>query len=116
MNKPNWRKTLGEVLNQTTQLIERKSPRTGGTYNVEIVPEIQVRSTGIVEKRVDENGVIKYRYSIVDTKNGLEYDITAPNKVNAEFGSTLIFKELMGGAIGNGNNGWYSAETVNLKQ
>lgn len=106
MGKPNWTRTLGEVLNQKTEQKELISEKTGNTYITDVVPILTVFSIGGCE----ENGG-KYRYSIVDTVNDLEYSIKVPNKIDVKFGTQLRFKNVRGGMTQNGN-GWYSADSV----
>ena len=65
-------------------------------------------STGVIDEV--EGG---FKYSIVDTKNNLEYTIKAPQKVDVEFSTVLVFKNVRGGATSTGN-GWYSAESVEV--
>lgn len=104
--KPKWTRTLSEVTLQKTVVKEYISERTGNAYTADTIPVFGVVSTGSVEQK--ENG---YKYSVVDTKNGLEYDITAPNKVNVRFGTILKFVNVRGGSLNNGL-GWYKADSV----
>lgn len=104
--KPRWTRTLSEVTLQKTVVKEYISERTGNTYTADVIPVFGVVSTGSVEQK--ENG---YKYSVVDTKNGLEYDITAPNKVDVRFGTILKFLNVRGGSLNSGL-GWYKADSV----
>lgn len=108
--KTNWNRTLAEVLKQETQQKVLVSEKTGNEYTTDIIPVLNVLSTGSFEE-VDG----KFRYSIVDTKNNLEYAIKTPNKVNAEFGTVLQFRNVRGGATTNGV-GWYAADSVAVVQ
>lgn len=107
MAQPTWNKTLKEVLQQNTVMKTRKSAK-GTEYDVEVVPHLEVVSTGSMEEHQGE-----YRYSIVDTVHQLEYMIKAPNKVDVAFGTELVFDEVSGGTTQNGR-GWYKAEAVAL--
>lgn len=109
MAKPNWKKNLEEVLKQQTTTLTLHSEKTGNEYTVDVVPVLKVLSTGTFEKTEDG----KYRYSIVDVSNNLEYSIKAPNLIEVSFGQVLQFQKVRGGEISNGN-GWYSAEAVAL--
>lgn len=109
--KTNWNRTLGEVLNQETQLIELVSEKTGNSYTTEVVPTLNVYSIGSVEE-LDGS---KYRYPVVDPSNELEYSIKVSKKVDVKFGTILQFKNVRGGATTNGV-GWYAADSVAVVQ
>lgn len=110
MAKPSWNKNLSEVLKQPTEKITVISKNTGTEYVADNIKQLVVVSTGSIE--VVDGG---YKYSIVDTKNNLEYLIKAPQPVDVKFGTVLLFRNVRGGATSNGN-GWYSAETVEVAQ
>lgn len=107
---PKWNKTLGEVLKQPTIQVVLTSKTSGKEYTTDVVRQLPVISTGIVDEV--EGG---YKYSIVDTKNNLEYIIKAPQKIDSKFGTVLVFRNVRGGATSNGG-GWYSAESVEVAQ
>jgi hypothetical protein len=107
---PNWTRTLSEVLNHETQSRTLVSEKNGNEYTTDVIPTLNVLSIGSIEK-VDN----KFKYSIVDIKNDLQYSIKAPNKLDVEFGTILQFKNVRGGATPNGV-GWYSAESVAVVQ
>ncbi|HEL1913142.1 hypothetical protein HPA05_01595 [Streptococcus suis] len=109
MAKPSWKKNLSEVLKQQTTTMTLVSEKTGNEYTVDVVSTLKVLSTGTFEQTEDG----KYRYSIVDVSNNLEYSIKAPNLIEVSFGQVLHFKNVRGGETSNGN-GWYSAEAVTL--
>ena len=108
MAKPNWNKNLADVLKQPTEKVTLISKNTGNEYVTDIVKQLMVVSTGIVEEVKDG-----YKYSIVDTKNSLEYTIKAPTKVEVSLGSIVVFTNVRGGATSNGD-GWYSADSVTV--
>lgn len=110
MAKTSWYRTLNEVLKQETQPKVLVSEKTGNEYTADVVPILNVVSIGSIEE-IDG----KFKYSIVDTKNDLEYVIKAPNKVDVKFGTILQFKNVRGGATTNGI-GWYAAESVVVVQ
>ena len=110
MTKTNWNRDLGEVLKQQTQPKMMVSEKTGNEYTTDVVPTLNVLSIGSLEE-VDG----KYKYSIVDSKNNLEYAIKVPNKVDIKFGTILQFKNVRGGPTSNGV-GWYAAESVAVVQ
>lgn len=107
MAKPNWTPKLSDVLKHATVELEMHSDRTGNDYRADVIPVLQVRSTGNVEEL--DNGY--WKYSIVDNQTNLEYEIKAPQQVNVKFGLLLEFTNVRGGATSRG--GWYSCETVN---
>lgn len=110
MTKTNWNRTLSEVLKQKTEAKVLVSEKTGNEYTTDVVPVLTVLSIGSIEE-VDG----KYRYSIVDSKNDLEYVIKTQNKVEVKFGTILQFKNVRGGATTNGI-GWYAADSVAVVQ
>lgn len=108
MAKPNWSRTLSEVLKQPTVQVVLTSKTTGNEYTTDVVRQLPVVSTGVVDEV--EGG---FKYSIVDTKNNLEYTIKAPQKIDVKFGTVLVFRNVRGGATSAGS-GWYSAESVEV--
>lgn len=107
MAKTSWIKTLSEVLKHKTSTIKLTSEKTGNEYETEVVEKLQVFSTGAYEATADG----KFKYSIVDVTNNLEYDIKTSNFVDIKFGTTLEFHNVRGGATSNGV-GWYVADSV----
>lgn len=110
MAKTNWNKTLDEVLKHKTQQVVMTSEKTGNEYTTDVIPTLTVLSTGSIE--VSDG---KFKYSIVDAKNELEYIIKTSNLVDVKFGTTLQFKNVRGGATANGI-GWYTTESVTIVQ
>ena len=110
MSHPNWNPKLKDVLGRETKEIAMISPKTGNEYKAEVIPVLQVVSTGSIEETNDK----KYRYSIVDTANSLEYAIKTENKIDVKFGMVLAFKNVRGGATMHG--GWYAADSVQAVQ
>ncbi|HFU3945992.1 TPA: hypothetical protein ACGPAJ_000612 [Streptococcus suis] len=108
MAKTNWNRTLEEVLKQKTQPKVMVSEKNGNEYTADVVPVLKVVSIGSIEE-IDG----KFKYSIVDTSNDLEYVIKTSNKVDVKFGTILQFKNVRGGATQNGV-GWYAADTVQV--
>lgn len=105
--EPVWTRSLSEVLKHNTKSVELVSERTGKTYTTDIIEKLGVYAIGAPEALEDG----KYRYSVIDRDNNLEYKIKAPNKVNSKFGDVLVVLNLRGGALNNGK-GWYSADKV----
>lgn len=110
MAKPTWTKELSEVLKHPTVQMVLTSKTTGKEYTADVIRQLPVVSTGVVD--AVEGG---FKYSIVDTKNNLEYTIKAPQKLDVKFGTILVFRNVRGGATSTGN-GWYSAESVEVAQ
>lgn len=110
MAKTNWNRSLEEVLKQKTQSKVMVSEKTGNEYTADVVPILNVVSIGSIEE-IDG----KFKYSIVDTNNDLEYTIKTSNKVDVKFGTILQFKNVRGGATTNGV-GWYAADSVAVVQ
>ena len=109
MANPKWNKTLSEVLKQPTQTATLISEKTGNEYTIDVIPELTVFSVSPAEKTDDE----KYKYSITDVKNDLQYIIKTKNNVETNFGKMLKFYDVRGGALSNGH-GWYAADRVEL--
>ncbi|WP_446453471.1 hypothetical protein [Tuanshanicoccus yangjingiae] len=86
------------------------SEKSGNEYTTDVVPILKVVSIGSVEE-VDG----KFKYSIVDTDNDLEYAIKVANRVEVKFGTILQFKNVRGGATSNGT-GWFAADSVAVVQ
>ena len=103
---PYWTRSLDEVLKQETQPKVMISEKNGNEYTADVIPVLKVLSTGSVE---EING--KFKYSIVDINNDLEYSIKAPNKLDIQFGTILQFKNVRGGVTSNGY-GWCAADSV----
>lgn len=110
MAKTNWNRTLEEVLKQKTQTKVMVSEKTGNEYTTDVIPVLTVVSIGSIEE-VDG----KFKYSIVDTKNDLEYVIKVPNQIEVKFGTILQFQNVRGGSTSNGI-GWYAADSVAVVQ
>ncbi|MSB11704.1 hypothetical protein [Finegoldia sp. BIOML-A1] len=108
--KPNWTPKLKDVLGYPTKEITKVSKRTGQEYNVEVIETITLVSIGSKEETLDNN----YRYFVADPKKELEYAVKVPNEVEVSFGTRLIFRNLRGGLLPNSNNGWYSADSVEV--
>ena len=106
--KPNFKKSLSEVLGYATVEKELLS-NSGTTYTAEVIEIVRLVSTGLFEKTKDN----KYRYGIVDMKNKLEYEIKVPNLVEVAFGNVLEFKNLTGGSFDNGGC-WFKADSVSV--
>ena len=102
-------KNLQEVTLQKTEKTIKISEKTGAEYTVEYIPTLQVLAITAPE---EHNG--KFRYSIIDTNNDLEYTITAPTKVEAKFGTSLVFKNVRGGFMDK--TVWFAAESVSILQ
>ncbi|MGO0093343.1 hypothetical protein ACTMS5_02620 [Streptococcus suis] len=107
MAKPSWSRTLSEVLRHQTQVATYTSDKTGRAYQTDIIPVLEVISIGTIEETSDK----KYKYSVVDVANNLEYAIKTPNKINVRFGTMLQFSNVRGGTTNNGT-GWYAADSV----
>lgn len=108
MANPTWKRTLEEVLKHKTQATIMSSEKTGNKYTVDVIPVLQVVSTGSVAN-VDG----KFKYSIVDTKNNLEYTIKTTNAVDVKFGTILHFRNVRSGTT-SGEHGWYAADSVTV--
>ena len=110
MSQPNWSPKLKEVLGHETKEISLISQRTGNEYKTDVIPRLKAFATGSIEETEDG----KYRYSIVDTENNLEYAIKTENKIEVKFGMILAFTNVRGGATTHG--GWYAADSVQQVQ
>ncbi|HEO8607577.1 TPA: hypothetical protein ACGO8I_000238 [Streptococcus suis] len=103
-------KNLQEVTHQVTETIMKVSPKTGNEYQAEVIKKLRVHA---VSSPTEKNG--KYTYSIIDTKNDLEYSITAPNYVDAKYTTALEFTNVSGGLLNTGRV-WFSADSVAIIQ
>ena len=110
MAKPQWIKNLSEVLKQPTEKITLTSKNTGKEYITDTIKQLAVVSISVVDE-VDGG----FKYSIVDTKNNLEYEIKVPLLLEVKFGTVLVFTNVRGGATSNGT-GWFSADSVTVAQ
>lgn len=108
---PLWTKKLSEVLGYQTTQITRKSERTGNTYQVDVIPRLELVSMGEAEEVVKEDGQKSYRYSVFDMKKDLQYQVTCPNLIKVNGVKQVVFVNLTGGALNNGR-GWYKADSV----
>ena len=111
MAKPNFEKTLSEVLGYPSKMTEKTSAK-GTTYQAETIEEITVFAAG-EPQRQERNGVVSYRYPIFDSKTDLNYEIRVNGEkpVDVSFGNKLKFVSVTGGALNNGGS-WFGAETV----
>lgn len=100
-----FEKNLQEVTLQKTEKIRKTSEKSGTEYTVEHIPALRVIAITAPE---EYNG--KYRYSIIDTEHDLEYTITVPIKIEAKFGTSLVFKNVRGGLMDK--RVWFSADSV----
>lgn len=104
--RPKWTKKLSEVTLQKTVVKEYLSEKTGNKYSTDVIPAFRLVSTGSIEEK--ENG---YKYAVVDAVNGLEYEVTVPEKIEVKFGMVVEFSNFRGGALSNGV-GWYKADKI----
>lgn len=112
MQEPIWTRKLSEVLGYSTQIITKKSRKTGNSYETEAIPRIELIVTGDPEQITKDNKKA-FRYSVFDMKNNLGYKITCPNYIKVNGVKQCIFTNLVGGALSNGK-GWYKADSVAL--
>ena len=96
---------ISEVSKQPTPLKALVSEKTGKEYTAEVAPQITAHLISLEER----NG--KYAYHITDVKNDLQYTIKAPNKIEARFGSPLLFTNVKGGVLNSGGV-WFSSDSV----
>ena len=113
MAKPNWNRRLGEVLQQDTRKVTLMGNK-GKEYQTEVVPVLEVVSTGSVEEVFKDGASDGFKYAIVDTVHQLEYEIKAPVKLEVVFGKVLEFYNVTGGQLNNSSLGWYKAENVKI--
>ena len=113
MAKPHWNRRLGEVLQQYTRKVTLMGNK-GKEYQTEVVPVLEVVSTGSVEEVFKDGVNDGFKYAIVDTVHQLEYEIKAPKEEEVIFGSVLKFYNVTGGQLNNSSLGWYKAENVEV--
>lgn len=111
MAKPNFQKTLSEVLGYSSKMTEKTSAK-GTTYQAEVIEEITVIAAGEPERQ-ERNGIVSYKYPIFDQKTDLNYEIRVNGEKPADvsFGNKLKFVTLTGGSL-NGGGYWFAAENV----
>lgn len=110
MAKPNFEKTLSEVLGYSSKRTEKTSAK-GTTYQAEVIEEITVIAAGEPERQ-ERNGVVSYKYPVFDQKTDLNYEIRVNGeKLDVSFGNKLKFVSVTGGRLNNGGS-WFGAETV----
>lgn len=108
---PTWLRTLSEVLGYQTQVVTRKSMRTGNTYQTEVIPHLELILMGAPEETVKADGSKAYRYSVFDIKKDLEYQVTCPNYLKTSGVKQVVLTNLCGGAFSSGR-GWYKADNI----
>ena len=111
MAKPNFEKTLSEVLGYSSKMTEKTSAK-GTTYQAEVIEEITVIAAG-EPVRQERNGIVSYKYPVFDTKSDLNFEIRVNGEKPADvsFGNKLKFVSVTGGRLNNGGS-WFGAETV----
>lgn len=112
MKEPIWTRTLEQVLGYPTQVITKKSEKTGNTYETEAISKLELVVMGDPETITRDNHT-SYRYSVFDMKKNMGYKISCPNYVKIGGMKQCIFVNLVGGALSNGK-GWYKADSVAL--
>lgn len=112
MQEPIWTRKLSEVLGYQTQIITKKSQKTGNSYEVEAIPRIELVVTGDPET-INRDSHTSYRYAVFDVKKNLGYRITCPQYVKIGGMKQCIFTNLVGGALSSGK-GWYKADSITL--
>lgn len=109
--KPNWMRSLSEVLGYQTTKTTKKSERTGNLYQVDVIPRIELLVMGEPEVVLKDNSQKTYRYSVFDMKKDLEYKISCAQYLKTSGVKQVIFSGLTGGALSNGH-GWFKADTI----
>lgn len=109
---PIWTKSLAEVLGYQTQKLMKKSARTGNTYEVDVIPRIELLCMGEPEV-VEKDNQKTYRYSVFDMKKNLEYKVSCQQYLKIAGVKQVIFGNLYGGSLSSGR-GWYKADSIQL--
>lgn len=110
-------KTAGEILGgYKTRQVTKTSKRTGKEYQVDVVPMLEVYAVSGVTIMNREDGTTRYKYSVTDPNRDLQYDISAPNKIDTKFGNVIQLHNVTCGVIPNTSRVWVSAESVSLKK
>lgn len=109
-----WTRSLSQVTGYPTIKIQKVSKK-GGTYTTDAVKELVVRSTGEVTEVQKSDGTVEYKYPVVDRKKGnLSFIVGAPQKVNVEFGTALIIRNLIGGPLNGNPRGWFKCDEISV--
>lgn len=110
-------KTVGEILGgYKTKTVTKTSKRTGRDYQVEAVPSMEVYAVSKATPVVREDGSRRYKYSVSDPNADLQYDITAPNRVDVKFGTIIRCTNVTCGVIPDTSRVWVTADSVAIKQ
>lgn len=110
---PVWTRKLSEVLGYQTQVVTRKSEKTGNSYQTDVIPRLEVVCMGAPEEILKDDGRKTYRYSVFDMAKNLEYRVSCPNLLKINGVKQVILVNLTGGALSNGH-GWYKADSIQL--
>lgn len=108
MAKPNWTPTLAQVLQHKTEKKEFVSPKTGKSYETDVIPELTARVISL--EKSNTGGFV---YSILDEETNLEYEIKLTDKITVKRFGTVLFHDVRGGQTSRGQ-GWYKAESVEV--
>lgn len=114
--KPTMIKPVSDTLGHKTQRVTRTSKKTGGRYQVDVVPLIELYATTKATSKTNSDGTVKYIYPISDPNTDLQYELSAPNKLDVKFASIIQAHNVTCGLIPNTTRVWISAESVSLKK
>lgn len=108
---PVWTRKLSEVLGYQTQVVTRKSEKTGNSYQTDVIPHLEVVCMGAPEEILKDDGRKVYRYSVFDMTKNLEYRVSCPNLIKINGVKQVVLNNLTGGALTSGR-GWYKADSI----
>lgn len=114
--KPTMIKPVSDTLGHKTRRVTRTSKKTGGQYQVDEVPLIELYATTKATTKVGTDGAVKYVYPVADPNTNLQYELSAPNKLDVKFASIIQAHNVTCGLIKNTTRVWISAESVSLKK
>ncbi|MFD3287184.1 hypothetical protein [Lactobacillus johnsonii] len=114
--KPTMIKPVSTTLGYKTRRVTRTSAKSGRQYEVDEVPCIELYTTTRATTKTDSDGKVKYVYHVADPNTDLQYDISAPNKMEVKFGTVIQAHNVTCGLIPNTTRVWITAESVNLKK
>lgn len=115
MEKPNWNKSIDQVLLTKSEKAELTSA-SGSQYVTDVIPAYDVVVLGSATAKTDGAGnVTGYAYEVYDPNHDLGgFTITAPNLLQFKGMKKVKFIRVRGGALNNKAEGWFKADKVEL--
>ena len=115
MKKPNWNKSIDEVLFTKSEKTEMTSA-SGNQYVTEVIPAYDVVILGSATAKTDAaNNVTGYVYEVYDPNHDLGgFTITTPNLIKFKGLKKVSFVRVRVGALSNKSEGRFKADKIEL--